>query len=120
MLGFLGKVISNLFALVVAIALMIGGCLFVGTAAMKGAAEAQKNGGSAGGGVLDAAKNSFSKGVAKDLIAQYDIVKNGDDEMAKSIRAGAVAEAYLQAKDKASYETWKARADQHMKSAMGK
>lgn len=123
MFGFLGKVLSNLLGFVVALALMIGGCLFVGTAALKGVAEAQKNGG--GGGVgnpiasaMDAAEKSFAKSIAQDLIDQYNIVQNGTDEMAKSMRAGAVAEAYLQAKDSAKYETWKAKADAHLKKAM--
>lgn len=116
MIRFVGKIISNLLAMFVAIGLMVGGCLFVGSAAMKGAAEAQKNG---GGSLMDAAKNSFSESVARDLIQQYEIVKDGSDEMAKSVRAGAVAEMYLQAKDRGNYEAWKNKADAHMKNAIG-
>lgn len=111
MFRFLGKIVSNLLAMIVAICLLIGGCVFViGTAA--------KNGGSVKA-ALDGAEKSFATGVAQDLIEQYDIVKNGSDEMAKSVRAGAVAEMYLQARDQANYEAWKAKADGHMKAAMG-
>lgn len=117
MIRFVGKIISNLLAMFVAIGLMVGGCLFVGSAAMKGAADAQKNG---GGSLMDAAKNSFSESVARDLIQQYEIVKDGSDEMAKSVRAGAVAEMYLQAKNQSDYELWKARADRHLQAALGK
>jgi hypothetical protein len=53
------------------------------------------------------------------LIEQYDIVKGGNDEMAKSVRAGAVAEMFLQAKDSTNYRAWKAKADAHMKNATG-
>lgn len=120
MFRLLGKLISNLIGLAVTLAVLIGGCLFVGTAAMKGAADAQKSGsGNPISKAMDAAEKSFAKGVAKDLIEQYDIVKNGTDEMAKSIRAGAVAEMYLQAKDQANYESWKAKSDAHMKRATG-
>lgn len=117
MIRFLGKIVSNLVAMVFAACLLIGGCLFVGTAAMKGAAEAQKNG---GGNVFEAAKNSFSASVADDLIGQYNIVKNDADEMAKAIRAGAVAEMYLQAKDQGNYRRWKDIADVHQRKALGK
>jgi hypothetical protein len=114
MLGFIGKVISNLLSLVVTIALLVGGCVFVlGTAAK----QAQKNGGI--DKMTDNLEKSFATGVADDLIEQYDIVKNGSDETAKSVRAGAVAEMFLQARDSSNYELWKSRADAHMKKALG-
>jgi hypothetical protein len=138
MIGFLGKVLSNMLAMFVAVALLIGGCLYVGGAAVKSAAEASKrhqeniaaNPPEAGDAtavvssspakeLFEASKNSFAKGVADDLIDQYNIVIKGDDEMAKAARAGAVAEMYLQAKDQPAYEKWKAKSDAHMKRAIG-
>jgi hypothetical protein len=131
MFGLLGKVITNLFAFFITIGLLIGGCVYIGGKAIEKADEANRR--NAAGrpqedgtapnvvsGAFEAAKNSFSKSIANDLIQQYEIVENGSDEMAKSIRAGAVAEAYLQAKDAASYERWKSIADSHMQKALGK
>lgn len=115
MIGFLGKVISTLISLVVVVVLLIGGCVFVLGTAVK---EAKKGG--ALDAIADSAEKSFAKGVADDLIEQYDIVKNGTDEMAKAARAGAVAEMYLQARDQASYSQWKAKSDGHMQKALGR
>ena len=111
MFGFLGKIVSNLLALVVSICLLIGGCVFVIGTAAKNSGGIDK--------IMDSAEKSVATGIAQDLIEQYEIVKNGNDEMAKGVRAGAVAEMYLQARDQANYRTWKDRADRHMKAAIG-
>jgi hypothetical protein len=138
MLGFLGKIIANIIAMVVAAWLLVVGCIYVGSASIKSAEEAKRRfdanrpaavqedrpaverpAPSPVASVFNAAEKSFARSVADDLIEQYDIVKGGSDEMAKSIRAGAVAEMFLQAKDSSNYELWKSRADSHMKKALG-
>jgi len=132
MIKFFGKVIANMLAMLVAAVLLVGGCLYMGSTAIQQAEEARRRNQANGNAeatpaatmpsvdaVFDSAEKSFAKGVAEDLIEQYDIVKNGTDEMAKSIRAGAVAEAFLQARDSAKYQAWKEKADLHMKKAMG-
>lgn len=138
MIGFLRKVISSLLAMLVAAVLLIGGCLYVGGDAVQRAAEASRRqpgniavnppeareapaapAAPSFGNLIEASQNSFAKGVANDLIDQYNIVSRGNDEMAKATRAGAVAEMYLQAKDQAAYEKWKSVSDAHMKRALG-
>ena len=111
MFGLLGKIIIKLLSLAISICLLIGGCVFILGTAAKNSGGIKK--------VMDSAEKSFATGVAQDLVEQYEIVKNGNDEMAKGIRAGAVAEMYLQARDQANYNTWKDRADRHTKAAMG-
>jgi hypothetical protein len=69
-----------------------------------------------GGGLeKQAAKdmNRIENEVAADSVRQYNIAKEKGDPMDACVHAGLVAAAYLQAKDSANYETWKAteRAD---------
>lgn len=45
--------------------------------------------------------------VAEDMISQYRIAKNSGTAMDAYVRAGLVAEAYLQANDEADYSYWK-------------
>lgn len=136
---FLLKILSNLAAMLIAIGLLFAGCVYiVGTGvqqADKAMREAQarnakrlppavrEQGGQLPArvappppaGFMEQGKRSFAQSVAADLIAQYEIVAAGDDELAKATRAGAVAEMYLQARDEAHYRAWKARSDEHMK-----
>ena len=46
--------------------------------------------------------------VADDMVAQYDIAKKQGDAMQTCVQAGMVSAAYLQAKDEAKYNEWKA------------
>jgi hypothetical protein len=45
--------------------------------------------------------------VAADAVTQYGIAKRNGTAMDACVRAGLVAEAYLQAKDEAQYQQWK-------------
>ena len=148
MIGFLGKVLSNLLAMLMALGILVGGCVYLGNAAFKSAYEAQqrhaeqmaennamapereeveadahpapiRERANPTRTIMEAAKTSFTDDVIRDLREQYEIVKRGSDEMAKAMRAGAVAEMYLQGKDQANYERWKATSDGHMKRALG-
>jgi hypothetical protein len=47
------------------------------------------------------------KKVATDAVAQYEITKRGGAVIDICVHAGLVAAAFLQAKDEASYRTWK-------------
>jgi hypothetical protein len=46
--------------------------------------------------------------VAADAVKQYEIAKRSGSAMDAFIHAGLVAAAYLQAKDEANYQKWKA------------
>jgi hypothetical protein len=46
--------------------------------------------------------------VAADAVAQYGIAKRQGDLMQTCVQAGFVSAAFLQAKDEAQYDTWKA------------
>lgn len=46
--------------------------------------------------------------VADDAVAQYSIAKNQGDKIQICVQAGFVSAAYLQAKDEANYNKWKA------------
>lgn len=46
--------------------------------------------------------------VSDDMVAQYDIAKKQGDAMQTCVQAGMVSAAYLQAKDEAKYNEWKA------------
>ena len=46
--------------------------------------------------------------VSSDMVAQYDIAKKQGDAMQTCVQAGMVSAAYLQAKDEAKYNEWKA------------
>ena len=51
--------------------------------------------------------NRIQQDVASDFVKQYNVaVKRGDD-IESSVRAGLVAEAYLQAGNEAKYNKWK-------------
>jgi len=45
--------------------------------------------------------------VVDEALKEFEIVKKGGDKMEICVRAGFVAEAYLQAKDEAKYTEWK-------------
>lgn len=55
----------------------------------------------------DMAKKSVTNAIAQEAIAQYKIVEQGTDLLAKSVHAGAVAEAYLLGNDSENYHKWK-------------
>jgi hypothetical protein len=64
-----------------------------------------------GGGANKMADNQMSSieiKVAQDAEKQYEIAKSGGDKMDIYVHAGMVAAAYLQAKDQANYNKWKA------------
>jgi hypothetical protein len=115
MFRFIGKVFSSLLSTLFAMAILIGGCLGLVGMAVNGPKPDFSNLNKA----TKPAQQAFSKSVADDLIEQYNIVRKGDDEFAKSVRAGAVAEMFLHANDEASYGKWKAIADDHQKRAIG-
>lgn len=46
--------------------------------------------------------------VTDDMVAQYEIAKKQGDVMQICVQAGMVSAAYLQAKDEAKYNEWKA------------
>jgi hypothetical protein len=123
---FLMKIVSNLFAMLIAIALLFGGCVFLVNSGLQEADRAIKANPDAFkveaptpmARAMEKGKKDFATSVANDLMDQYEIVRGGNDEMAKSMRAGAVAEMYLQAKDQANYQKWKAIADRHMSNAL--
>ena len=52
-------------------------------------------------------KHELAHGVADDLVEQYQIAKRNGTKMDVCVRAGAVAEAFLQAHDEGEYATWK-------------
>lgn len=63
-----------------------------------------------GGGLEQKAHEDLNKienQVAEDVVTQYEIAKRQGDKMQIYIRAGLVAEAYLQAKDEGNYNKWK-------------
>jgi len=56
--------------------------------------------------------------VADDLAEQYDLLDPAEtSQLELGMRAGAVAEACLQAKDRDCYRRWKAIADCHLRAA---
>ena len=64
-----------------------------------------------GGGIDKQVANDMQKienQVALDAEKQYEIAKNGGDKMQTYVQASLVATAYLQAKDEANYNKWKA------------
>jgi hypothetical protein len=60
---------------------------------------------------------SISETVAKDMIDQYNMVKRSGDVMQSCLRAGMVAEAYLQGKNEEKWKEWKALAKPDCKRA---
>jgi len=59
-----------------------------------------------------AARARFHEQLISEAFQQYQIVKEGDDLMAKSMSAGVVAEAFLMAKDADNYHKWKKLSDE--------
>jgi len=57
------------------------------------------------------AAKRFQNQMIADAFQQYEIVKKGDDLMAKSIHAAVVADAFLMAKDSDNYHNWKKVSD---------
>ena len=59
-----------------------------------------------------------ARGVADELVDQYQLLIDAKaSQLELGVRAGAVAEAYLQANDAEGYREWKAAADRHMRAA---
>ena len=56
----------------------------------------------------DMQMDNINSKVADDMVAQYDIAKKQGDAMQTCVQAGMVSAAYLQAKDEAKYNEWKA------------
>ncbi len=57
---------------------------------------------------VEAQMDSTYDKVSSDMVAQYDIAKKQGDAMQTCVQAGMVSAAYLQAKDEAKYNEWKA------------
>lgn len=57
---------------------------------------------------VEAQMDSTYDKVSSDMVAQYDIAKKQGDPMQTCVQAGMVSAAYLQAKDEAKYNEWKA------------
>lgn len=57
--------------------------------------------------------------IIRDARRQWAIVAKGDDAMAKSVHAGALAQAYLMAGKEKEYNEWKAVADRWQRIAFG-
>lgn len=59
---------------------------------------------------VDAAKEMkrIEQQVADDAVQQYGIVKRNGSPMDTCVQAGMVAAAYVQAKDEANYQRWRA------------
>lgn len=60
-----------------------------------------------GGGPTEPIDSAIEQRVAADAIREYEIVKRNGSATDKCVRAGLVAEAFLQAKDEPGYQTWK-------------
>jgi hypothetical protein len=52
--------------------------------------------------------NRIQTQVANDFVQQYEVAKRNGTAMDRCVRAGLVAEGFLQAKNEASYAHWKA------------
>lgn len=75
-------------------------------------------GGAALSGWLAIGPRVVARGMADELIDQYQLLVDAKaSQLELGVRAGAVAEAYLQAKDAEGYREWKAAADRHMRAA---
>ena len=57
---------------------------------------------------VEAQMDSTYDKVSSDMVAQYDIAKKQGDPIQTCVQAGMVSAAYLQAKDEAKYDEWKA------------
>ena len=57
---------------------------------------------------VEAQMDSTYDKVSSDMVEQYDIAKKQGDAMQTCVQAGMVSAAYLQAKDEAKYNEWKA------------
>ena len=57
---------------------------------------------------VEAQMDSTYDKVSSDMVAQYDIAKKQGDPIQTCVQAGMVSAAYLQAKDEAKYNKWKA------------
>ena len=57
---------------------------------------------------VEAQMDSTYDKVSSDMVAQYDIAKKQGDAMQTCVQAAMVSAAYLQAKDEAKYNEWKA------------
>ena len=73
-----------------------------------------------GGGLEKQTSNKMQEienQVANDAVQQYEIAKRGGDKMQTYVQASLVAAAYLQAKDEANYNKWKAIEKEEAKNA---
>lgn len=98
------------FGIILAFVLMFGGCVFLAGVGMNELQKEQKRTGKPVGDIMTAASTK----VAKDAIEQYrTICETNGSEIDRHVRAGFVAEAFLQAGDKENYAKWKRIADAH-------
>ena len=58
--------------------------------------------------IVDQQMDDIYDQVATDSVEQYNIAKRQGDPIQTCVQAGLVAAAYLQAKDEAQYNSWKA------------
>lgn len=104
-------VIQTALGILLAVAIMVGGCVAVIGMGAKQVADQQRK-------VGKELLKDIQKDVAKDVLRQYNtVIDNGGSEIDANVRAGMVAEAYLQAGDDANYRKWKQIANEHAKKA---
>lgn len=104
-------VIQTALGIILAIFLMVGGCVaLIGIGAKQMADEQRKSGAT----IMKQVGNE----VANDAIRQYNtIVESNGSQVDLHVRAGLVAEAYLQSGNDEKYRKWKKIADTHAKNA---
>ena len=104
-------VLQVALGILLAVAVMFGGCVFIVGMGAKELAEQQKKSGRS-------MMKDIQKDVANDAIRQYNtVIDNDGSDVDAYVRAGMVAESFLQAGDDANYRKWKKIADAHAKNA---
>lgn len=104
-------VIQVALGILLAMTIMIGGCVALIGMGAKGISDQQRNTGKK-------LMKEIKEDVALDAIRQYKtVVESGGSDIDANVRAGMVAEAFLQAGDDESYRKWKKIANVHAKRA---
>jgi hypothetical protein len=100
---------SVCFGILLAVAVLFGGCVFIVGAGARRLAE---EGG--GGGFMQQVHNQ----VLSDAVRQYSaVIKGGGSDVDAYVRAGLVAEACLQAGEDEEYADWIKIRDAHARRA---
>ena len=105
------SVIQTALGILLAVAIMVGGCVALIGLGVKEAADQHRK-------IGKELMKDIQKDVAADVIRQYNtVIENDGSEIDANVRAGMVAEAYLQAGDDENYRKWKKIANGHAKKA---